>query len=324
LQRANPASQPMGTSDLEHIQAIPLFQGVDAVALGGLLARARILELRSGDVLLSPGDSNDRLFLILQGHMLVQSNPEDETTRILGPGDLAGDVSLIANAPVYTRVTADDSCRVLEIPRPLFWRIAHLEPSFSCNLLQVMARRLSGVSTAVTAARVAREEYQQRAQTDPLTGLYNRRWMDERLTLEIARSDLRGRPLCLIMLDIDHFKPYNDTHGHMAGDLVLQTVAREVMASLRDTDMAVRFGGEEITVILPRTDMDEALGVAERLHSALKDATYPLLDGTPLPPVTISIGLAQWTTGETASDLLRRADEALYRAKNAGRDCTSL
>ena len=309
---------------LEVIRGQPLFHGVGADGLSALLATAGIRNLDAGETLLAPGDGNDRLFVVLTGHLVLRVSDDEEAARVLGPGDLAGEVSLIANAPVYSRVIAEDAARVLTIPRTTLWRIAHQEPAFTCNLLQYLARQLAGVGSAMRTARALQEEYRQHAHTDPLTGLFNRRWMDERLTFEIARSELRARPLCLMMIDIDHFKPYNDTHGHHAGDMVLQTVAETIQNVLRESDLAVRFGGEELVVILPGTDEPEALGVTGRLHQALSEAVCPVMDGKRLPRVTVSIGVAAWHAGDDARRLIRRADEALYRAKGAGRNCTSL
>lgn len=324
LNLGNRVSRQMESPDLDVVRALPLFRGVEAAGLSSLMSAANVLDLEPGDTLLAPGDRNDRLYVILAGRVAMQGSGDEGTARELGPGDLAGDISLIADAPVYSRVVAERTARVLEIPRNTFWRIAHQEPVFACNLLQVLARRLAGVSSAMSTAWALQEEYRQHAQTDPLTGLYNRRWMDERLTFEIARSELRSRSLCLMMLDIDHFKPYNDQHGHLAGDVVLQTVAGVIRSTLRDSDLAVRYGGEEMVVILPGTDEAEALGVAERVHQALAEAPYPELDDKILPRVTVSIGVAAWQPGDNAARLIRRADNALYRAKDAGRDCTSL
>jgi diguanylate cyclase (GGDEF)-like protein len=312
--------------DLDGLRLLPLFHGMESDGLASLLAGASIVDLSAGDVLLEPGADNDRLFVLIKGHLAVQTPAEEGAAhaRTLGPGDLAGEVSLIANAPVFSRLVAEDDTRVLEIPRTTFWRIAYQEPVFTCNLLQYLGRRLAGASSAMSTARALQERYRQHAQTDPLTGLYNRRWMDERLTFEIARSELRDRPLSLMLIDIDHFKNYNDEHGHLAGDLVLQAVAGAIQKALRESDMAVRFGGEEMVVILPGSDESEAAGVAERLHQALAEAEYPVMEAAKLPRVTVSIGIAMRQPGDDAAGLIRRADEALYRAKNAGRNRTSL
>ncbi|OOG24143.1 hypothetical protein B1C78_09465 [Thioalkalivibrio denitrificans] len=314
----------MAFPDLEGIRGLPLFHGVESDGLASLLAGASILDVEAGDTLLAPGKSNDCLYVVLKGHLALHGADEEGPSRTLGPGDLAGAASLIANAPVFSRVVAERTTQVLEIPRNTLWRMAYQEPVFTCNLLQYLARRLAGANSAMSTARALQERYRQHAQTDPLTALYNRRWMDERLTFEIARSELRGKPLCLMMIDIDHFKSYNDTHGHLAGDLVLQTVAGTIQKALRENDLAVRYGGEEMVVILPGADETETEGVAERLHQALAEVDYPAMDDGPLPRVTVSIGIAIRESGDDTANLIRRADSALYRAKAAGRNCTSM
>jgi diguanylate cyclase (GGDEF)-like protein/PAS domain S-box-containing protein len=151
-------------------------------------------------------------------------------------------------------------------------------------------------------------EVQDLARRDALTGLPNRRVLQELLPREMARARRREAPLCLAIVDIDHFKAFNDTHGHLAGDEVLRACAREWDTALRGEDTLVRFGGEEFLVLLPDTEPDQAAEIVERLR-----------ERTPLEQ-TCSAGLALWDYAESIDDLLRRADEALYLAKASGRD----
>jgi len=151
-------------------------------------------------------------------------------------------------------------------------------------------------------------EVQDLARHDALTGLPNRRVLQELLPREMARARRREAPLCLAIVDIDHFKAYNDTHGHLAGDEVLRACAREWDNALRGEDTLVRFGGEEFLVLLPDTEPDQAAEIVERLR-----------EQTPLEQ-TCSAGLALWDYAESIDELLRRADEALYLAKAGGRD----
>ncbi|HWC48456.1 MAG TPA: sensor domain-containing diguanylate cyclase [Solirubrobacterales bacterium] len=153
---------------------------------------------------------------------------------------------------------------------------------------------------------------QDMATHDSLTGLYNRRVLEEQLPREMARARRTGSPLCVALIDIDHFKAYNDAHGHLAGDEVLRECARAWDEALRGEDTIVRFGGEEFLVLLPDTAPEEAAEVVERLR-----------ERTPLGQ-TCSAGLASWDTVESADDLLGRADAALYLAKAGGRDQLAL
>jgi diguanylate cyclase (GGDEF)-like protein/hemerythrin-like metal-binding protein/PAS domain S-box-containing protein len=153
--------------------------------------------------------------------------------------------------------------------------------------------------------------------TDPLTGVGNRRLLTKRLAEETTRARRYQRPLCAVFFDLDHFKRINDVFGHAAGDVVLAGVAESLKACLRDCDLLGRFGGEEFVVLLPETGIDDAMQVAERMRSAVADMQMPQIPVT----ITVSAGVAEWTTDETGEGLLQRADRALYQAKEAGRNC---
>ena len=146
------------------------------------------------------------------------------------------------------------------------------------------------------------------AHRDALTGLPNRRTYDEQMPREMARARRTGSDLCLAILDLDHFKAYNDTHGHLAGDQMLRACAAAWDTALRGADTIVRFGGEEFLVVLPDTRADHAIEILERLREATPNGQ------------TCSAGLACWNGVESSEDLVGRADSALYRAKAAGRD----
>ena len=167
-----------------------------------------------------------------------------------------------------------------------------------------------------------RQNYQQSvalAATDELTGLYNRRYLTTHLDAMLERMVQSQRPLSVMLLDIDHFKPVNDTYGHEAGDTVLAEFARRLMRGIRGVDLATRYGGEEFVVVMPDTAQDVAIGVAERLRRAIADQTFVLPNGGTLT-ATVSIGLATSHDGDDPSSLIRRADIALYAAKAAGRN----
>jgi diguanylate cyclase (GGDEF)-like protein len=155
------------------------------------------------------------------------------------------------------------------------------------------------------------------ALTDDLTGLANRRHGARQLEREIALCVRHGRLLALLRVDVDHFKPINDSYGHEAGDAVLVEVARRLEAAVRGGDELARWGGDEFVAILPDTDKAGALRAAERLRAFVSEG--PIAAAGHQLPVTISVGWAHWA-GDTPDDLLARADRALYRAKDAGRD----
>ena len=161
--------------------------------------------------------------------------------------------------------------------------------------------------------------------TDPLTGLFNRRFLEKRLEEEINRSVRQHLAFTLMMIDLDHFKVYNDRCGHLAGDQALQKTAELLRGSAREMDIVTRFGGEEFCILLPGTSKKESILVAERIRRALENTPFPLEKELPLGRLTASIGVAAYPEdGRAAHDLLDAADVALYQAKGAGRNRIAL
>jgi diguanylate cyclase (GGDEF)-like protein/PAS domain S-box-containing protein len=183
--------------------------------------------------------------------------------------------------------------------------------------------KMVGTSIDITERKLLEEQLKYQAVHDQLTGLYNRRVLQERLTAEGARATRYNHPLAVFMLDVDHFKRINDTHGHLVGDLVLQTLASTLETSTRKTDVLARYGGEEFVVVLPETSLETAQLLAERLREAIADRAVMLEHGERID-VTASIGIACFPThSRTPQDLLTIADRALYQAKQNGRNRVS-
>ena len=166
----------------------------------------------------------------------------------------------------------------------------------------------------------ALEQIRQLATHDDLTGLLNRRAMLDRMQLEQRRSLRSGSPLLIAQLDIDHFKVVNDTHGHAAGDLVLQSFADTVRRNVRDTDVLARWGGEEFVLLLCDTPAADAVALMERLRQAVQAMQVPVPQGDGPITVTVSIGLARHAPADPLAGTLERADQALYAAKAGGRN----
>jgi two-component system, cell cycle response regulator len=156
--------------------------------------------------------------------------------------------------------------------------------------------------------------------TDALTGLYNRRYMESHVGTLVEQAAARSKPLTVLVLDIDYFKSINDTHGHDAGDDVLREFATRIRKSIRGIDLACRYGGEEFVVVMPETDLAVATAVAERLRRRIASDPFPIQEGARKVEVTISIGIAALGGNDTAAGVIKRADQALYRAKRDGRN----
>ncbi len=158
--------------------------------------------------------------------------------------------------------------------------------------------------------------------TDPLTGLLNRRYLEERLAEELERSKRHHFPMCFMMVDVDDFKLYNDRYGHQAGDLALEITAQCMKAVLRSADVASRYGGEEFSVLLPQTNLSEAHVIAERIRRRVEHMKYQNIKSQPLGPVTVSIGISAFSPShDTSASIIHAADQALYAAKHRGKNC---
>lgn len=164
-----------------------------------------------------------------------------------------------------------------------------------------------------------KKRVEQLSQRDPLTGLWNRRMLDEQLTEEWQRARRHQRPCCLIMIDIDHFKAINDNYGHLVGDRVLTELAALFQANIRVVDNVGRWGGEEFLILCPETTLEQGAQLAEKLRALTAQHTFP-----EVAQLTASFGVAELAPRETTQDLLQRADEALLQAKRQGRNCVKL
>jgi diguanylate cyclase (GGDEF)-like protein len=188
------------------------------------------------------------------------------------------------------------------------------------HLLQTIATQAT-IAIERTNYYTQSQELRRISITDSLTGLLNRRYFQERLAEEVDRATRHGKPLSLMMIDVDHFKAFNDTHGHPAGDKILVMIARCLREGVRTIDVVSRFGGEEFAVILPETRKEEALEIGERLRLEVESVYFPGEETMPGSRLTVSLGVATFT--EDARDLkglIQKSDRALYQAKAQGRN----
>jgi len=191
--------------------------------------------------------------------------------------------------------------------------------TFTPDEIELLTTCAHLAAEAIENARLY-DQTKEQARTDALTGLYNRREFELRLAEEHRRAARYAKPYALMMLDIDHFKQVNDTHGHPAGDVVLKTLANILRKQLRDVDLAARYGGEEFVVVFPEISGEAAKKVAERARRAIAATPFRLPDGREIG-VMVSIGVSSYPKdADTPQGVVERADRALYAAKEAGRN----
>jgi diguanylate cyclase (GGDEF)-like protein len=323
------------TSQLEpnELRGVTILQGVALESVWGILSHCPVHEFEAERLVLSPDDAERTLYVVLRGTLRVYLEPPgartshppfgaptgtlSASTAELMPGETVGELSVLQARSANTYVVAATKARLLAISDAIFWRLVQASHEFAINLLVQLAQQMRENDRQLSESVAQRRMLEREVTTDALTGLFNRRWLDQRLARFVERHRRNGTSLSVLMLDVDHFKRVNDEFGHATGDAVLVQVARTLLACLRPTDMSARYGGEEIAVILPDTDLGGAMVAGERLRKAIA-ALKPEHD--PTRKITVSIGVATFTQDDTAQTLLARADGLLYRAKDRGRN----
>ena len=191
---------------------------------------------------------------------------------------------------------------------------------FSIDDLNLFSTFANQAAIAIQNAQL-HQEVKQQAITDGLTGLYNFRYFQERLEEEVKRAQRFKRPLALIMADIDHFKKFNDTYGHLKGNKVLKSLANILRSNIREVDIVARYGGEEFIIILPEADREEAEKIAERIRSKVEKCNFADEKNHPERKITISLGITScFQENITPQGLVQKVDQALYQAKRKGRN----
>jgi len=310
--------QPAGVS-VAVLRELQSFQGTGDEILDALVPRARLLHLETGKRLLHRGEPNLRVYIVTSGRLRVEL--DDSPLAYIDRGETVGELSLLAGSAATATVAAEEPTQLLVLDEETFWWLAESSHEFSVGLLIRLAKRMRSNNDAVEESIVLRRQFEQAALSDALTGFRNRRWLDQTLPRIIQRHIHASEPLCLAMMDIDHFKQVNDAYGHAAGDAVLLQVGRLVRANLRPADSAARIGGEEFVLILPQTLLPGAISAVERLREAIAGAAFRY-ERRLLPQVTVSLGLVSLEAHANAGKLLAQADVALYAAKQSGRNRT--
>jgi diguanylate cyclase (GGDEF)-like protein len=310
------------TLDSAMLYELHLFQGLDIQVARDFLNHAEHHLLPKGEILLSPRTNNGALYVVLSGLLSVHlDSPNSDLIATINVGECAGEMSLFDEGTPSAYVVAADDSRILKMSGDMVWGMIDNCEGFAKNFLHLTASRMRTSNRTMSNSRRIQQHYESRANIDSLTRLHNRRWIDQNLPQAFETCVADKIPLCLMLIDIDGFKKYNDDNGHLAGDTCLKTVAEAIRISIRPSDLLGRFGGEEFVILLPDTKFASCESIAIRIKDEVENAEVTGHKLEILPSVTISIGVTENKANTIYEDIFKAADKALYRAKASGRNC---
>ena len=306
------------------LNSLELFHGVQPDDVQELLQQCGRQDLGEGELLLSPGAKNEHVYIVLSGCLNVHVGSVD--TPVLASMDVGacvGEMSIIEDRDPSAFVIAAEDSHLLQIHQTVLWKMVDASHGFAKNLLVVMSERVRSHNRVIADNFGELKKFERHATTDALTSLANRHAMQETFPAEIEYCSEKKKPVSMMMIDVDNFKQFNDMFGHVAGDRALSTVSKILRAQFRPRDLLVRYGGDEFAILLPGANKEQALAIGERVRVAVSGSTSDGSDSLIQIPVRISMGVAELAPDTGLSELIRDADAALYRAKNAGRNVVS-
>lgn len=300
---------------------VALLRDVDAVTLQQLLTGCTFRDLAPEQILLTPGRANRHVYIIMSGSVRVHLDDLGSHPYIeLSVGECVGELSILGETKVTAHVVGHEAARLMVIDQDLLWLLIDHSPRLARQFLYTLLHRVGSDNLILRRSLRRQRESEINANLDALTGIANRRGLNCFFNALLETGSLQNQALSLLMIDIDHFKRFNDTHGHVLGDNVLCAVGG-ILADHADQGLAARYGGEEFALVLPGHDLAQACRLADTLREKMQEIQLWTTQGERIQPITISVGVTQMQTGDTLQTLIHNADNALYCAKRSGRNC---
>ncbi len=305
-------------STMSHVS---LLQEVDAITLRKLITSCSFRDLAPDEVLLTPGRANRHVYIVMSGSVRVHLDDLGGPPYVeLAVGECVGELSILGDTKVTAHVVGNEQARLMVVDQDLLWLLIEHSPQLARKLLYTLSHRVGSDNLILRRSLRRQRESELNANLDALTGIANRRGLTCFFSELVESGLLQNQPLSLLMMDIDHFKRFNDTHGHVLGDSVLCAVGG-TLADHAHLGLAARYGGEEFSLVLPGFDLTQACAVANTIREKIQEIQLWTAAGELIPPITISIGVKQMQEGDTLQSLVHDADTALYNAKRSGRNC---
>jgi diguanylate cyclase (GGDEF)-like protein len=315
-------------NNIEFLQNVELFSLLSEDEIGRIIKSLHSLEKEADEVLFKEGDEGNELFIVMTGkvasYVMLPKGIKREIAEFK-PGDFFGEMSIFENTHRSATCYTKEKCMLLSLRERDLFELILYDPEIAIKImykmLNITADRLLDRSEFLSDMVQWGEEARKRAITDELTGIYNRRFLDDSLMDYFEKAKNSGKPLSLIMLDIDNFKDYSAIFNQKQINNIILEVASVFKKYLSENDIAARYGGDEFTVIMPDTDLKSAFHVAEKIRISVGGLQLPNALKKNIHQITISQGIASYPENADDLDTLKvKADKALYKAKLEGRD----
>ncbi|MCL2480115.1 MAG: diguanylate cyclase [Spirochaetaceae bacterium] len=302
-----------------------IFSDLEGAELDILVSCMKRTQFNRGEIVFSEGEEGDTMYVILDGNINIfvpLANGTEISLATIEKGNFFGDMAIIENAPRSASCKAVESCELIALSRSDFYGIIRHHPETALKILyrmmNIMAERFKTSGAALSEMVRWGEGARKKAVTDAFTGMYNRRFLDESFGKYVSRAIEEKKPLSFVMIDMDHFGTLNKKYGEAFGDNVILEAARVYKESFRETDILVRYGGDEFSFILPNTDACKAKELCDAMAENLRGVRF---SDNPDVVITLSIGISSVPkNGDTPASLKEEADKAVYVAKEKGRD----
>jgi diguanylate cyclase (GGDEF)-like protein len=311
------------------LSSVRIFRELSEAEREQLIGVLTTVELDTGDVLFRQGAEGNELFIVREGRVASTVElPDGQELEIatFTEGDFFGEMSIFDNATRSATCHAKERSRLFRLPGDTFHDLMRNTPEASIKImyemLSITTQRLENTSQFLSDMVQWGEEAQKRAVTDQFTGLFNRRFLDQAIEEQVRKAKKDDTPLSIVMLDLDHFNTINNDFGQDVGDEVILSVVPVFNKHFRESDIVSRYGGDEFTILMPHTKPDEAYEICNRICTEVSELDILRGRGGTLDRVTTSQGIAGLNSAvNTVAALKEQADQALYNAKERGRNC---
>lgn len=304
------------TKILNLLQESPLFQKVKSSTLATLITDSTQVRVAAEQILLTPGQHNNCIYVVLSGRLRAQLSVDDaKPLALFGVGECVGEMSMFDDNQVSAYVIATTDCELLAIEHVEAWSVLNRSLQASHNLLALLASRIRSSNRTLSEWVEYAQSYGGLNYVNPVTGIYNRRWLSANIGRLILRHTMSQKPCAFLLLNVDNFGLIETGFGRLGSEQAQRSVAESVLQSLRPNDVAAHINPDQFAIFLPQTGRENVHIVADRLQEEIDQMVIGLPSGDALPPVTLSIGIALPQPDDTLDSLIARTPPAMHRAQ---------